>query len=80
MEDLLTKLKKLEEENIILKNDLEECKEHLKKYTSPSRNKKYYTNNKEKILSKQKSYIISSEKKKEYARTSYLNKKNKQNI
>ena len=38
-QELLNKIKNLEEEHIILKNQLNESKEHLKKYTSPERNK-----------------------------------------
>ena len=34
-----------------------ELEEKLKKYTAPARNKKYYDNNKEIILEKQKEYI-----------------------
>jgi len=78
MEDLLYKIKFLEEENIKLKLELEETKEHLKKYTAPSRHKTYYENHKEEILNKQKCYVISPEKKKEYARNAYLNKKEKE--
>jgi len=58
MEDLLYKIKFLEEENIKLKLELEETKEHLKKYTAPSRHKTYYENHKEEILNKQKCYVI----------------------
>jgi hypothetical protein len=36
-QELLNKIKNLEEENNKLKNDLNEAKEHLKKYTSPER-------------------------------------------
>ena len=78
MEDLLYKIKLLEEENTKLKLELEEIKEHLKKYTAPLRHKTYYENHKEEILGKQKFYIVSEEKKKEYARRAYLNKKDKQ--
>ena len=77
MEELLQKIKFLEEENIKLRCELDETKEHLKKYTAPSRHKTYYENHKEEILNKQKSYVVSSEKKKEYARKAYLNKKEK---
>ncbi len=42
MEELLYKLTILEEENNKLKMELEETKEHLKKYTAPKRSKKYY--------------------------------------
>ena len=77
--EFLFKIKNLEEENKTLKNELEEVKAHLKKYTSPERNKKFYKEHKEELLSKQKSYVISSEKKKEYARKAYLNKKKKLN-
>ena len=77
MEELLIKNKFLEEENIKLKKELDETREHLKKYTAPSRHKTYYENHKEELLSKQKNYIISSEKKKEYARKAYLKKKEK---
>ena len=79
-------------ENILLKEELEktkneliETKEHLKKYTAPIRNKKYYEENKEKHKQKVKEYkekinynsTLTTEKKKEYARTAYLNKKAK---
>ena len=79
------KIKLLEEENIKLRNELNETKEHLKKYTSPLRNKTYYEENKEKLMQKNKEYKektnyvyeVTPEKKKEYARTAYLNKKEK---
>jgi hypothetical protein len=77
MEDLLNKIQFLEEENLKLKEELLETKEHLKKYTAPSRHKTYYETHKEEILTKQKSYVISDEKKKEYARRAYLKKKEK---
>jgi len=80
MEELLQKNKFLEEENIKLKTELYETREHLKKYTAPSRHKTYYETHKEEILNKQKSYVISSEKKKEYARQAYLNKKEKNKV
>jgi hypothetical protein len=80
MEALLNKIQFLEEENSKLKEELLEIKEHLKKYTSPSRHKMYYETHKEKILSKQKSYVIPDEKKKEYARRAYLKKKEKQDL
>lgn len=79
MDDLLNKIKFLEEENLKLKEELVETKEHLKKYTSPSRHKIYYETHKEEILTKQKSYVIPDEKKKEYARRAYLKKKEKEN-
>ena len=78
-------------ENTLLKNkvsDLEkeiiELKEHLKKYTAPTRYKKYYENHKEEILQRNKEYVektnyktvVSSEKKKEYNKRAYLKKIN----
>ena len=80
VEDLLNKNKLLEDEVTTLK-------EKLKNYTAPSRSKKFYENHKEAIQQKNKEYKektnyytnLSSEKKKEYARTAYLNKKEKIN-
>ena len=73
-----------EKENQLLKmeierlnKELEETKEHLKKYTSPERNKKYYNEHKKEIIAKQKP--TSSEKRKEYNRNSYLRRKEKEN-
>jgi hypothetical protein len=70
----------LEEENVLLKleieklvKELEETKQHLKKYTSPERNKKYYNEHKKEIIAKQKP--TPSEKRKEYNRISYLRRK-----
>ena len=80
MEELLNKIKILEEENIKLKSELEDIKEHLKKYTAPERSKKYYENHKEKLLQKMKDNPISSDKRKEYNKNYYLKKKEAQNI
>ena len=70
VEELINKNKLLEDEN-------KELKEKLKKYTAPARHKKYYENHKQELLEKNKEYKVSLEKKKEYARTAYLNKKEK---
>jgi hypothetical protein len=75
-EQLNNKIKLLEEQN----NNLQE---HLKKYTAPSRSKKFYENHKDSVLLKNKEYKektnyyskLTPEKKKEYAKTAYLNKK-----
>jgi len=68
-----------------LEQEIEQLKEHLKKYTAPTRSKLFYENHKNSILQKNKEYKaktnyysnLSNEKKKEYAKTAYLNKKNK---
>ena len=78
IEHLLNRIQLLEIEN-------SELKEKLKKYTAPSRSKSYYENHKDEIKEKVKdykertnyTYIVSPEKKKEYARTAYLKKKEK---
>ena len=46
-------IKQLQEENSLLKNELESTKNHLKKYTAPARNKKHYEANKELIKSRE---------------------------
>lgn len=66
-------IKQLQEENSLLKNELESTKNHLKKYTAPARNRNRYNPDK----SKEYQSKITSEKKKEYARQAYLNKKQK---
>ena len=80
MEELLHKIKFLEEENNTLRIELHETKEHLKKYTCPKRNKKYYETHKEELLNKMKLEPISSDKRKEYNKNYYLKKKEIQNI
>ena len=85
MDEVLSKLQLAEEEIVKLKAELNETKEHLKRYTCPARCKTYYANHKEEIIKKTKEYkeatnyyaTISAEKKKQYARTAYLNKKEK---
>jgi hypothetical protein len=82
-EELMKEIDNLKKENETLKNNLIKTQEHLKKYTSPSNMKKYYENHKEEIKEKVKEYRektnyyhnLTSEKKKEYARKAYLNKK-----
>ena len=68
-----------------LENENKELKEKLKKYTAPKRSKTFYENHKEDVLLKNKEYKektnyyanLSPEKKKEYAKRAYLNKKEK---
>ena len=71
-EEYQQKIKELEDEII-------ELKEKLKSYTAPKRNKKFYENHKEEIGKKSREYKdqLPVEKKKEYARRAYLNKKEK---
>ena len=76
--NLYNKIKELEHENALLK-------EKLKNYTAPKRSKTFYENHKEDVLQKNKEYKektnyysnLSPEKKKEYAKRAYLNKKEK---
>ena len=85
VDEIITKNKLLEEENKKLQDELIQTKEHLKKYTAPASRQVYYENNKEKEKQRAKEYKektnysanLSSEKKKEYARRAYLNKKEK---
>ena len=69
----------LREQNEKLVKELEETKEHLKKYTAPSYKKTYYENNREEIKKKtseyRQNYQPTVEQKKKWARTAYLNKK-----
>ena len=44
------KIKELEKTIVKLEEELEKTKEHLKKYTAPKRNKKFYENHKEEII------------------------------
>jgi len=72
-QDLLNRIKQLEIE-------LNETKQHLKKYTAPTSSKIYYEKHKEQIKQKVKEYKektnyiyeVPPEKKKEYARTAYF--------
>ena len=63
----------LQEENSFLKLELEATKLRLKKYTAPARNRNRYNPDKAKEYQSK----ISSEKRKEYAKQAYLNKKEK---
>jgi len=49
-EELVKEIIILKEELEKTKNELNQTKEHLKKYTSPSNMKKYYQNHKEDII------------------------------
>jgi hypothetical protein len=68
----------LQQEIVRLTNELNETKEHLKKYTAPERSKIYYQNHKEEIQQKKKANPISPEKRKEYNKQYYLKKIEKQ--
>jgi len=71
-------------EKILIEN--EKLKENLKKYTAPSRNKKYYENHRDEIIQKAKEYkeksgnkkVLSPEKIKEYNKKAYEKRKLKQ--
>jgi len=74
--NLLLKYEELQNEYELKINEL---KEHLKKYTAPSRNKKYYENHRDEIIQKSKEYkektgnkkVVSPEKIKEYNKKAY---------
>jgi len=78
MEEIVEQLKA---ENILLREEVEQLKEKLKKYTAPVRSKKYYENHKEEIKEKRSEYNkeyskgLSEEKKAEYNKKYYLKKK-----
>jgi hypothetical protein len=80
-EDIIKENQELKELNEKLKLEIDEIKEHLKKYTAPAYKKMYYQNNKEEIKQKtqeyQKTYKPTEDQKKKWARTAYLNKKAK---
>ena len=70
-------ISKLEEQIKQLTTELNETKEHLKKYTAPSRSKTYYENHKEKLLEKMKKNTPSPEQIKEKNKKAYLKRKEK---
>jgi hypothetical protein len=59
-DEFLSKIKNYEERILYLENELNQTKEHLKKYTAPSNMKKYYENHKEEIKQKVKEYKINT--------------------
>ena len=85
IEELLKEIYFLKEENEKIKSELQETKEHLKKYTAPSNMKKYYQSHKESIIKKVKEYKeknnykpnIDIEKRKEYNKIAYQKRKDK---
>ena len=79
-EELIQENTKLKQIIVDLEAKLLETQDHLKKYTAPSRNKKYYDTHKEIIKQKiQNTNLVTSDKKKEYNRTAYLKRKEKLN-
>ncbi len=73
------------EENKLLKAKNIELEEKLKKYTNSTGHKKYYENNKEKVMEKGAKYLQklkedNPDKLKEYRRKAYLNRKEKLKI
>ena len=63
IEELLTKNKLLEDQIQKLQDELTKTKEHLKKYTAPSRSKTFYENHKEEILEKKKDPKLKEQRK-----------------
>ena len=82
-QELINKLKLYEERILTLEKELQETKEHLKKYTAPSNMKKYYENHKEEIKQKVKeykektNYTVSKDVIKERNKRAYLKRKEK---
>ena len=72
-------IKQLQEENSLLKTELESTKNHLKKYTAPARNKKHYEANKELIKSREYKANVSQEQRAEYNKRAYQKRKENKN-
>ena len=81
-DELLKELETVKNKNKLLEEELQETKEHLKKYTAPKRKRQFYENHREELLQKNKEnqQKITQEKKKEYARKAYLKQKEKNEI
>jgi hypothetical protein len=74
-----------EVENQQLKLRIVELEEHLKRYTNNEWHKRYYENNKEQVIQKankriEQLKVTNPDKIKEYARTAYLKRKEKDRI
>jgi hypothetical protein len=84
--DIENRIKELEDELEKTRIELNETKERLKSYTAPKRSKKFYELHKDEIKQKAKDYRINTnykvpkEKKQEYNRAAYLNRKAKQEV
>ena len=75
-----SRIEELTKKCAALEAELKETKEKLKKYTAPERNREFYKLHKEEMLNRNKEYYrekVTPEKRKEYARTAYLNQKEK---
>lgn len=76
----------LNQKILLLEDEIVKLKEHLKKYTAPTRSKIYYENHKEEVIQKVKhykettqyKYISTPEQKKEYNKKAYLKRKDRQ--
>lgn len=91
-EEMISYIAELEKQNEQLKNELDETKVHLKKYTAPASSKKYYQEHKEEHKQRVREYqkrtnykseskhIPTSEQRKEYNRRAYLKKKEKEKL
>jgi len=77
LDEIINKNKLLEDKILILENELNTTKEHLKKYTAPKRSKTYYENHKEELLNKMKTHSPCPDKIKEKNRKAYLKRKEK---
>jgi hypothetical protein len=85
MDSIILENEQLKQRVAELEAELELTKQHLKKYTAPSRNKKYYEENKDVILEKNKLYKktvivdkeIIAEKRKEINKRAYEKRKEK---
>ena len=75
-QELMKENRLLREELEKIKNELAETKEHLKKYTAPSRSKTFYENHKEEILEKKKDPKL-KEQRKEINKRAYQKRKEK---
>jgi|LakMenE01Jun11ns_1017448.scaffolds.fasta_scaffold8755067_2 hypothetical protein len=83
--DVSINSKFLEEENLLLKNKIEELEQKLKKYTNGDNHKRYYEKNKEKIKKDGLSYLKNLKlenpgKIKEYNHNAYIKRKEKKNL
>jgi hypothetical protein len=84
-DELVKELTRLTERNSKLEEELEATKEHLKKYTAPSRARRYYENNKEVVKERSRiyrettNYKCTPEQRKAYNKRAYLKRKEKLN-